>query len=69
MKTKNPFLMIGSYIGLIIGIIGSYYSFAIILHLAETGNFHITALLIPVIPAIIGFLTGWLIQLKIISKK
>lgn len=64
---KNPFLLIGSYIGLLLGIIGSYFSFAIIFHLAETGQFTYLALLIPIIPLIIGFLLGWLIHILILK--
>ena len=58
----NPFSMIGSYMGLMLGFIGSYFSFAIIFSLAESGNFIYPALLIPLIPPILGFLLGWRIQ-------
>jgi len=55
----NPFFMIGSYIGLFLGFLGSYFSFAAVFALAEEGKFTSPALLIPLIPAITGFLAGW----------
>ncbi len=58
-KGQNPFTMWGSYAGAAAGIPIAYFSFAIILHLAETGNFTILALLIPTVPVIAGFLAGW----------
>lgn len=59
VRKENPFLMFGSYIGLVIGFIGAYFSFAIILYLAEIGKFHLIALLIPIIPIVLGFVIGW----------
>ncbi len=66
MAAKNPFLMFGSYIGLVVGLIGSYFSFAILFALAEQGRFTPIALSIPLIPAMIGFLAGWLIHLLVL---
>jgi len=62
---NNPFLMIGSYIGLILGLILGYFSFTYIFYLAEIGRFNLIALIIPFIIIIIGFLLGWLIHLFI----
>lgn len=59
MKNKNPFLMIGSYIGLAAGLVLSYFSFAAIFALAELGMFKSIALLIPVVVVIICFFIGW----------
>lgn len=61
----NPFFMKGSYIGLILGFIGSYFSFAIVFALAEVGRFTNLALLIPLVPALAGFLGGWGIHILI----
>jgi len=63
---KNPFKMIGSYIGLIIGTIVGYFSFAIIFSMAEQGTFKNYMLLLPITILISGFLIGWLINLLII---
>jgi hypothetical protein len=59
---KNPTKLLGSYIGIILGIPLSYFSFAGILNLAELGLFKPIALLIPLLPLIFGFLLGWLIH-------
>jgi hypothetical protein len=59
---KNLFKLWGSYTGALLGLIGSYFSFAIIFHLAEIGKFNYLSLFIPVIPIIIGFLIGGLIH-------
>ncbi len=66
---KNPFKLLGSYVGLFLGLIASYFSFAIVLSLAESGKFILIALLIPFIPIILGFLLGWLIHLLILKLK
>ena len=52
-----------SYVGLILGIFGGYFSFAIIFYLAEQGKVSIIHLFIPLIPPLIGFLVGWKIHL------
>jgi hypothetical protein len=62
MKLGNPFRMFGSYIGLVIGLIGSYWSFLIIFYLAETGRFRNYYWLIMLVPLIIGFLLGWIVH-------
>jgi H+/Cl- antiporter ClcA len=59
MSGNNPFILAGSYIGLAIGLVGGYLSFAIVLHLSETGRFTPWALLIPLVPPVLGFLVGW----------
>ncbi len=59
---KNLFKLYGSYLGALIGAVVGYFSFAIILHLAEIGKFNYLALLIPFIPIGIGFLIGGLIH-------
>lgn len=58
-RMGNPFRLLGSYVGFLLGLVAGYFSFAIVLHLAETGQFHPLALLIPLVPPIIGFLVGW----------
>ncbi|MGC9310055.1 MAG: hypothetical protein ACP5D2_05170 [Candidatus Nanoarchaeia archaeon] len=58
----NPFKLISSYIGLLVGLVGAYFSFSFIFYLAETGNFHISALLIPFLIVISGFLLGWFLD-------
>ena len=58
-QTKNPLKMFGSYLGLILGAIGAYFSFGLMLYLAEIGKFTKIAFLIPSVPLILGFLTGW----------
>jgi len=55
----NPFKMWGSYVGVVVGLVGSYLSFALVLDAAEKGLFTMPVLLIPFAPAIIGFLGGW----------
>lgn len=67
LEELNPFLMIGSYIGLIIGGIFAYFSFTFIFYLAEEGKFTIFALLIPLGVIIFGFLFGWLIHTLILK--
>lgn len=59
MDMKNPFKLVGSWVGAAIGLVGSYFSFAIILHLAEIGKFNFFALFIPFFPIVVGFLIGW----------
>jgi hypothetical protein len=52
--------MLGSYIGLTIGLIGAYFSFTAVKALCEFGPCKPTAMVIPLIPAVLGFLFGWL---------
>jgi len=66
-KPENPFRMIGSYIGLIFGLIGSYLSFALLFALAESGKFTTSALLLPVLLPVAGFLIGWRIHVLFIE--
>ncbi len=54
----NLFKLWGSYVGLLIGLVGSYFSFAIVFHLAEEGLFSFFALLIPFVLVVAGFLIG-----------
>lgn len=62
---KNPFKMLGSYLGMVAGAIGAYFSFAFIFYLAENGKFITIAFLIPVAPLILGFLAGWGVEVAI----
>lgn len=55
----NPFKLLGSYLGLLLGLIGSYFSFAVILALAEWGRIRWTAVFIPIFPLVLGFFTGY----------
>ena len=66
---RNPFLLVGSWIGLLVGLVGGYFSFAIVFHLAETGQFTSLALLIPLVPVVIGFLIGWMIHIGVARLK
>ncbi len=68
---ENPFLLWGSYVGLAVGLVFSYFSFAAIFALAELGMFRPIALILPVFPAVIGFLCGWLVHwlVKFFIKK
>lgn len=48
--------------GFVLGMVPGYFSFAVVLHLAETGEFHPVALAIPFVPPVLGFLAGWKVQ-------
>jgi len=65
----NPFKMWGSWIGLVFGLIGGYFSIAIVLYFAETGKFKYGAIFVPLIVIILGFLIGWGIHSLIRSLK
>jgi hypothetical protein len=58
--TNNPFRMYGSYIGLAIGLVASFFAYAAVRALCEFGPCRPTAMLIPFIPVVVGFLFGWL---------
>lgn len=66
---KNPFKLIGSYIGLIVGVVLGYFSFAAIFSLAELGMFKPIALLIPFIVLVFCFFIGYLIHLFLLYLK
>ena len=69
--TKNPFRLLGSYIGLGAGLIGGYFSFAIVFAICERGCSS-AVLLIPYITVAAGFFAGYLVHLlmaKILGKK
>jgi len=68
MKGMNPFGMIGSYVGLFIGLIGAYFSFLFVFRLAEIGKLNFFVLLIPLISIVIGFWIGWGVQVLIERK-
>jgi hypothetical protein len=61
---KSPFKMPGTYVGLAIGLVLAYFSFAIIFHTAEQGTFLPIYLLIPIIILAISVALGWLINKK-----
>jgi len=61
-REKNPFTMLGSYIGLIIGLIFGYFSFRTMIILCEFGPCKTTAVLLVIIPIVLGFIFGWAIQ-------
>ena len=65
MEGANPFRMIGSYIGVVFGLVGAYLSFMILFYLAEIGRFNLLAFLIPMVPIVVGFLFGWWVQVLI----
>jgi len=60
---RNPFKMFGSYVGLFLGLVGAYFSFAIIFYFSEIGKFNVFLLGIPMLIAFLGFLIGWLLHL------
>lgn len=64
-KNSNPFKMYGTYIGILLGLIGSYFSFALVFYYAEQDNFNFWIMLIPAVPVLIGMILGWLIHLLI----
>jgi len=64
-KNNNPFAMYGTYIGILLGLIGSYFSFALVLYYAEQGNFNFFVMFIPAVPVLIGMVLGWLVHLSI----
>ncbi len=66
-KTYNMFKLWGTYLGFLIGMVGSYFSFAIVLHYAEIGRINAWVLLIPTIPFLIGGMIGYLLHLLIRS--
>lgn len=63
---KNPFRLFGSYIGLLVGVVLGYFSFAAIFSLAELGMFKPIALLIPFIVLVFCFFAGYLIHLFVL---
>jgi hypothetical protein len=62
---KSPFKMPGTYIGLAIGLVLAYFSFALIFYTAEQGTFASIYLLMPIIILVISIVFGWLINKKI----
>lgn len=66
MKIKNPFKLVGSYVGLLAGIVLGYFSFAAIFTLAELGIFKPIALSIPFIVLVTCFFIGYLIHLFVL---
>ena len=65
----NPFRLWGSYIGLAVGAVFAYLSFATIRVFSEFGSVRPTAFILPVIPLVLGFLIGWGIHALIKNKK
>jgi len=65
-KSNNMFAMYGTYIGILLGLIGSYFSFALVFHYAEQGTLnYFLIVFIPVVPVVAGMLLGWIIHLLI----
>jgi hypothetical protein len=62
-KSYDPFKLWGTYLGFLLGIVGSYFSFTIVLHYAETGMINAWILLIPAVPFLLGGLAGYLLHL------
>jgi hypothetical protein len=65
MKTKNPFKLFGSWLGLLVSLPLVYFSFAIVLYAAEIGKYVLPSLFLPLAIAIAGFLIGWRVHLLI----
>lgn len=65
MKSINPLKLYGTYLGLLLGLVGSYFSFAIVLHYAEQGTINFLVFLIPTIPFLTGGLIGYLLHFLI----
>lgn len=59
---NKAFSLWGSYVGLLMGIGGSYWLFGFIFLLAEQGRFTPALLVFLAIPPITGFLAGWQIH-------
>ena len=55
---NNPFFLWGTYIGLVIGLIGSFFIYTTIDVLCEFSACRPTAYILPFIPAILGFIIG-----------
>lgn len=66
---NNPFKLWGSYMGLVFGLIGAYFSFTAVFTLCEFGPCRPTVLLIPVIVAVFGFVLGYLIHSLVLNLK
>ncbi|OGJ20571.1 hypothetical protein A3K73_05295 [Candidatus Pacearchaeota archaeon RBG_13_36_9] len=64
-KSNKPFAMYGTYIGILLGLVGSYFSFALVFYYAEQDNFNLLVMFIPAIPVLAGMILGWLIHLLI----
>ena len=62
----NPFKLLGAYLGLAIGLILSFLIYSAIKVLCEFGGpCKPLAFVIPILPAILGFLIGWGIHIII----
>ena len=59
MMKNNPLKMFGSYVGFVVGVVGAYFSFAIVFYFAGIGEFNFFVLFIPLVPVVVGFLLGW----------
>lgn len=64
---RNPFHLWGTYVGLIIGLIGAYFSFAAVFTICEFGPCRPTVILIPILVVITGFMMGYLIHYLILK--
>ncbi len=59
MSKYHPFKMHGSYIGLVLGFIVSYFSLVALSVIGEFSKLKPTAFLVIFAPLIFGFLLGW----------
>ncbi len=60
---NNPFKMIGSYLGLLAGLVLTLFSYLAIFTICEFADCKTTAFVLPVFPALFGFFGGWLIHI------
>lgn len=67
-KDVKMFGMIGSYVGLIVGLVGAYFSLVLVLYLVKIGELSFFVLLIPLVPPIVGFWIGCAVQIFINKK-
>ncbi|MFH1290164.1 MAG: hypothetical protein ABIH92_02030 [Nanoarchaeota archaeon] len=59
MSKYHPFKMHGSYVGLVIGFLISYFVLTAVLVLGEFSQLRPTAFVVIFFPLVVGFLIGW----------
>ena len=58
-KNYNPFKLWGTYLGLALGLVVAFFTYAAVSALCEFGSCKPRAIILPIIPIVIGFLLGW----------
>lgn len=65
-KSNKMFAMYGTYIGILLGLVGAYFSFALVFDYAEQGTLnYFLIVFIPAVPVVAGMFLGWIIHLLI----